>query len=353
MAMVSENESIISSVNSKPLCSVCIANYNGADLLVECINSILSQHQFEETVEIIVHDDASTDNSVCLIQSCYPMVKLISSEHNVGYCKSNNRMVEAASGEYILLLNNDAVLHDRAMATLLSASQQYGPGIYGLPQYDAQTGELIDIGSLLDIFLNPIPNKDKAIQNVGMIIGACLWLPKSLWEAIGGFPEWFDSLAEDMYLCSMARLMGCPVKAVSQSGFNHWVGKSFGGGKVIDGKKLSTNIKRRALSERNKTYVLVISYPLILLLIFLPMHLLMLAVEGVILSMIKWDYSLWREIYHNCLKQLWRNKMRLLGKRQIAQALRKCPLKTFLAPIRCYHHKIAVYFRYGIPEIES
>ena len=36
---------------------------------------------------------------------------------------------------------------------------QYGEGIYGLPQYDAATGELIDIGSVFDPFLNPIPNR--------------------------------------------------------------------------------------------------------------------------------------------------------------------------------------------------
>ena len=41
-----------------------------------------------------------------------------------------------------------------------------------------------------------------------MVIGACLWIQKGLWEELGGFPEWFGSIAEDMYLCCRARLAG-------------------------------------------------------------------------------------------------------------------------------------------------
>ena len=37
-----------------------------------------------------------------------------------------------------------------------------------------------------------------------MVIGACLWIPQGLWTELGGFPEWFESIAEDMYLCCRA-----------------------------------------------------------------------------------------------------------------------------------------------------
>ena len=142
-----------------PLCSVCIANYNGEEYLVDCIQSVCAQN-FDYPVEIIVHDDASTDGSVNLIKEKYPSVTLLTSETNVGFCVSNNRMVRKARGTYILLLNNDTTLFPNALETLYKGIKLNGDGIYGLPQYDAQTGELIDVGSMFDVFLNPIPNLD-------------------------------------------------------------------------------------------------------------------------------------------------------------------------------------------------
>ena len=217
---------------NQPVCTVCIANYNGMALIDACIQSVLEQDcNFD--VEIIVHDDASTDGSAQYIRARYPQVKLIASTENVGFCISNNRMVDIAEGEYILLLNNDAALFPDALRTLHDAATGLAqPAILGLPQYDAGTGELIDIGSRFDMFLNPIPNLDPARNEVGMIIGACLWLPRGLWNELGGFPDWFGSLAEDMLLCCLARLYGYKVVALPDSGFSHWVGQSLGGGKV-------------------------------------------------------------------------------------------------------------------------
>ena len=50
-------------LNNPYLCSVCIANYNGEKFLDECIDSILLQEGFQGAIEIIVHDDASTDGT--------------------------------------------------------------------------------------------------------------------------------------------------------------------------------------------------------------------------------------------------------------------------------------------------
>ncbi|MGH8213193.1 MAG: glycosyltransferase family 2 protein, partial [Rhodanobacteraceae bacterium] len=84
-----------------PACSVCIANYNGAHMLAECIDSVLAQ-EGEVPLEIIVHDDASTDNSIELLRNRYPQVEILASNDNVGFCVGNNRMVAHARGEYVL-----------------------------------------------------------------------------------------------------------------------------------------------------------------------------------------------------------------------------------------------------------
>lgn len=169
---------------NRPVVSVCIANYNGEPFVRECIDSVLGQTH-APSFEIIVHDDASTDRSIEQI-ACYDKVHLIRSADNVGYCVANNRMASAARGQYLLLLNNDAVLQPDALCTLMeSAIAIDAPAIMGLRQYDYFSGEFIDAGAWLDVFMSPIPIKRDEATHPAMVIGACLWIPRALWNELG------------------------------------------------------------------------------------------------------------------------------------------------------------------------
>lgn len=337
---------------SAPLVSVCIANYNGMQVIDDCVRSVLAQ-EGGIAVEILVHDDASSDGSAAHLRACYPDVRLLESGSNVGFCVANNRMVAEARGQYLLLLNNDAALHPDALANLLAEAHRVGrPAILGLPQYDAATGELIDIGSLFDPFLNPVPNLDPELNDVGMIIGACLWLPRTLWDELGGFPEWFHTLAEDMWLCARARLAGYPVRAIGTSGFRHRVGHSLGGGKVTADKRLVTSRRRRALSERNKSFVMAVTYPSPLFQVLFPLHLLLLVVEGAILALAKRDPELLRGIYLACLRSLWQERTRLGRLRQEIQAGRVVGLRRFWSAFQVAPYKLQMLLRHGMPHLK-
>ncbi len=303
------------------------------------------------SIEIIVHDDASTDDSVSHIQKHYPHVRLIVSESNVGFCISNNRMAAAAKGQYILLLNNDAELFPDALSTLYEAAKRtQQPTIFGLPQYDAATNNLIDIGSRLDLFLNSVPNHDPALREVGMIIGACLWLPKSLWEALGGFPDWFGSLAEDLYLCLLARVYGYQVVALPSSGFRHWVGQSLGGGKIIN-DRLTTKLSRRTISERNKTFTMILTYPSPAMQLLLPIHLTLLLIEGMVIACIKLRWTIFSEIYWSCIIAQWKNITRLRSARAVIQAKRQVGISSFFRAFQGFPHKITLLWKHGMPRI--
>lgn len=331
--------------------TVCIANYNGAEVIDACLQAVLAQTT-AFPVEIIVHDDASSDGSGQHIREHYPSVRLIESTNNVGFCIANNRMVAAAQGEYVLLLNNDAELFPDALHMLLHAAEESAqPTILGLPQYNATNGELIDRGSLFDPFLNPYPNRDPLRTDVGMLIGACLWLPRPLWQAIGGFPEWFGSMAEDMYVCLVARLWGYPVQVLPHSGFRHWVGHSFGGGKITSEGRLHTSFKRRALSERNKTYVLCLSYPSPWLWPMLLLHLLLLFLEGGILSLVRRDRQIWQRIYTPCFAAIWQDRRRWLHLRRSIQAQRRVGMRRFFRPFSLMPHKLRMLLRHGWPTL--
>jgi GT2 family glycosyltransferase len=334
---------------SAPVCSICIANYNGEGLLADCIDSILGQRgDFE--IEIVVHDDASSDLSVLLLRERYPQVTVIESTENVGFCIANNRMARIATGDYLLLLNNDAALFPDALATLHDwAQEQSPPGILSLPQYDWHTGALVDRGCRLDPFYNPIPNLDPERRDVAMVIGACLWIPRKAWSELGGFPDWFESISEDLLLCCSARLRGYPVQVPPGSGYWHRQGASFGGNRVADGR-LATTFKRRRLSERNKTFVMIACTPTWLLPFLLPIHLLLLSIEGVIMSLLRRNLEIWRTIYAPVLPSIICQRARLVAMRH-EMPHDTASSRRYLRQFSPWPHKLAMLIRHGLPTI--
>ncbi len=333
-----------------PTVSVCIANYNGIDLIDACIDSVRAQDG-GLPVEIIVHDDASTDGSVDHLRSRHPDVNLIASPENVGFCIANNRMAAAACGEYLLLLNNDATLLPDALSTFMGEAKRLAsPAILTLPQYDAESGELLDIGSRLDPFLNPVPNLDPKRNDVGTVAGACLWIDKALWDELEGFPEWFGSIGEDLYLCCRARLAGYPVRALGVSGYRHRVGQSFGGGKLERGQ-LSTTFRRRALSERNKTFVIVTTYPAPFMQLLLPLHLALLLIEGTLLSLLRLDPAYLTRIYLPVFAGLATQYAELRAERRRTMATRRLAGAGFFAVFDPLPYKLRMVVRYGLPRV--
>lgn len=332
-----------------PLISVCIANYNGEKFLSECIESVLNQVASPH-FEIIVHDDASTDASLEQIAR-YDNIKLIRSPENVGYCVANNRMAEAAFGEYLLLLNNDAVLQPDALATLLSSATAIAaPAILGLPQYDYYSHELIDAGARLDIFMSPVPVTTDRSASLAMVIGACLWIPRALWNELGGFPDWFHTNAEDVYLCCQARLRGYRILVPMQSGYFHRVGATLSKRKAQNALLVST-IRRRYLSERNRTRLMVMIYPWWLLVPVLAIHGVTLLLEGIIVSVSNGNPGIFVQVYLQAIRDVGWTSMKLRSARASISNARKVRYCHFFRGFRIFPQKMRVLIMRGLPRI--
>ncbi|MCC8362496.1 glycosyltransferase [Lysobacter sp. A6] len=332
-----------------PRVSVCIANFDGEALLPACIESVLAQ-QGDVAIEILVHDDCSRDGSVALLRERWPQVHVIAADKNVGFCIGNNRMVARARGEYVLLLNNDAALAPDAISRLLEMAELMGtPAILTLPQHDWDTDALVDRGCLLDPFCNPIPNVDPTRDDVAYVIGACLWCPRLAWHALGGFPEWMESIGEDLHLCGLARLRGMPVRALRESRYRHRQGATFGGNRADAG--LRTSIRRRRLSERNKTRALILLTPTFLAWPLLAAHLAALAIEGLALSLLRRDATLWREVYWPALATPFCEWSVLRARRNEVQATRAITVAKWFSTVRWQLRKVAMLLRYGVPTV--
>ena len=93
--------------------SVVIPNYNGLDLLKKCLSSIYALDSFKNgAYEVLVVDDASEDDIYQRIKDEFPKVRVIRNNKNSGFGRSCNRGVKEASGELIVLLNNDIMVQE-------------------------------------------------------------------------------------------------------------------------------------------------------------------------------------------------------------------------------------------------
>lgn len=101
--------------NTKPVdVSVIIVNWNTREVICDCIGSIYAQTN-DLDFEVIVIDNASSDNSVEAIKRDYPEVILINNKENRGFAAANNQGIEIAKGRYVLLLNPDTVILNGAI----------------------------------------------------------------------------------------------------------------------------------------------------------------------------------------------------------------------------------------------
>ena len=89
--------------------TVVIPNYNGIEYLRECLKS-LEEQSFKEFVTLIV-DNCSADGSREFIKENYPEIRLIEMDKNYGFSIAVNKGIRESRTEYVILLNNDTVVH--------------------------------------------------------------------------------------------------------------------------------------------------------------------------------------------------------------------------------------------------
>ncbi|WP_180565802.1 glycosyltransferase family 2 protein [Chryseobacterium sp. JV274] len=199
--------------------SVIIVNYNVVQLLRSCLLSLQKYIQ-EINYEVIVIDNASTDNSWTDLIPEFPGVHFISSEINGGFSKANNRAIQTAKGEYILLLNPDTEFEGFYMKELLDfADSQPAFGCLGVRMHDAEGNFLPEskrsvpdmFNSFEKLFTNFKKNNSKsyyrndieenAVAEIEVMTGAFLLAKKDVYEKIGGLDEAYFMYGEDIDLC--------------------------------------------------------------------------------------------------------------------------------------------------------
>jgi len=116
--------------------SVIILNYNVRYFLEQCVLSV--QKALENIDgEIIVVDNASSDDSCAMMQTRFPAIQLIQNKENLGFPKGNNIGVAAAKGDYLCILNPDTVVAEDTFEKVLAfVKAQKNLGIVGVKLID-------------------------------------------------------------------------------------------------------------------------------------------------------------------------------------------------------------------------
>lgn len=153
--------------------SIIIINYYSADLIMDCLASI----QAETSVvnyELIIVDNSSDEIGRRQVLTGYPDVNWISMGYNAGFARANNKGIEAAKGEYVLLLNPDTIITEGALdgvCPLFTASGYVACGVQLLNEDRSFqiSGNYAMRGGLN--YLLPLPYVGACLKWLGELLG--------------------------------------------------------------------------------------------------------------------------------------------------------------------------------------
>jgi len=214
---------------SRPDVSIVILNWNTRDLLLECLKAVEANTD-GLAVEVLVVDNASTDDSVSCVRRDFPHLRIVVSPTNLGFAAGNNLGARETTGRYILLLNTDAFLRPGALGRLVGLlDSQLRAGLCGArllnpdgsfqasyTSFPTLTREFLILSGLGRLFFGshfPSHGPDRAAgpRQVDYVEGACLLVrPEAFWQ-VGGLDSGFFMYAEEVDLCMALHRAGWSV----------------------------------------------------------------------------------------------------------------------------------------------
>ncbi|MBN1874066.1 MAG: glycosyltransferase family 2 protein [Anaerolineae bacterium] len=231
--------------------SVIIVNWNVCDLLRRCLASVEANCD-DLSLEVIVVDNASVDDSVQMVKREFPQVRLIASQENLGYTGGNNLGVNKAQGRYLLILNPDTEIVGDALPQMVAYLDEnshiavVGPKLL-YPDGTVQSSRR-RFPTLAQAFIDDsvpfgrrwFPNSkleqryvmaegsDDKIQAVDWLVGAALMIRREVWQKIGPLDETFFMYFEELDWCRRCRDAGEEIHYLPQAQIIHHHGAASG-----------------------------------------------------------------------------------------------------------------------------
>ncbi len=246
--------------------SIIIVNLNTKDLTVGCIRSIEKEAK-DLSFEVLLTDNGSNDGSVEALKGITKekywkdRFTLILNDNNTGYAKANNQGIRRAKGKYILLLNNDTVVHKDALQNLLKFAR-------ATPDAGVVGSRLLNIDGSLQMSCYHFPTITSAIKEywfgkkglfekfapkgelpvtVDSVVGAAFLITPEAKKRVGILDERYFAYFEDIDYCRQTWKKGLKVYYLPDSVITHYHGATF--------KKLANESERwKKLIPSSKVY---------------------------------------------------------------------------------------------------
>lgn len=217
--------------------SIILVNYNGRHHLERCLPALYATEARE--CEIVVVDNASQDDSLEWMASHYPAVRALPMDSNLGFGEANRRGIEATTGEFFSLLNNDTEPQPGWLEHMLSAfdsAPEVGVACATLELMDrpgilnARGGSMTWLGLGHDImFGRSTRSRDDAApqpayRDVLFPTAAAMVMRRSSFEQVGGFDPQYFMYHEDVDLGWRVWLQGERVVTCRDSIVHHRFG---------------------------------------------------------------------------------------------------------------------------------
>ena len=243
--------------------AIVILNYNGRNYLEKFLPSVI---RYSSEAEIIVADNASTDDSVAFIQQNYPSIRLIYNNENGGFAKGYNDALANVEADYFLLLNSDIEVTEGWLNPLIKAMEDETvagcqPKVLSYHkksqfEHAGASGGFIDHnffpfcrGRILEQFEQDNGQYDGEVE-IFWATGAALMIRADLFKKVGGFDEAFFAHMEEIDLCWRLKKMNYRFKVIPSSKIYH-----------VGGGTLAYNSPRKLfLNFRNSLFMIVRNY---------------------------------------------------------------------------------------------
>ena len=226
--------------------SIILVSYNTKEFTKNCLKSI-----FEKTTDVdfdvYVVDNNSIDGTCEMIKSDFPEVHLIENKENLGFGNANNLAINVSESKYLFLLNTDTSLINNAVKILYDFMEQHpeagacGGNLYNkegnnvhsygyFPTLKSEIIRLFNLGMFFPDEQLKIKDNGENLQNlkkeVDIIIGADLFLRKSVIDNVGGFDKDFFLYDEESELQYRIKKSGYKIYIIPESKIYHFEGKS-------------------------------------------------------------------------------------------------------------------------------
>ena len=213
--------------NSQKNLTIIIVTFNSSLVIESCLSKLNTKKY-----DVVVVDNASTDNTIQIVENSFPEVIIIKLDQNIGYGRANNIALKKAETDFALILNPDAFINENDIEKILFQIQKETKIALAAPlllnHYPALQS---DIENQLKVVESNLLEKFDEFFSVKYIIGAVLFLKMNIFRKIGFFDENIFLYYEDDEISWRAVKSGY-IAAIIPDVYGFHIGQGSSGGKL-------------------------------------------------------------------------------------------------------------------------